>query len=54
MTDYAGQRPVFRFVGGVYVHGTIDGEAVADSPKRVWTGDPDAYDAACDEDIWLI
>lgn len=46
------RRSLFEVVGPAYVHGIMDGELVYDSPKRVSTGDPDAYDAACD-DIWL-
>lgn len=46
------RRPLFKVVGPGYVHGIMDGELVYDSPKRVSTGDPDAYDAAFD-DIWL-
>ena len=46
-------RPVYEIVGPAYVHGMMDGEAVVDSPKRVSTGDPDAYDSALDP-IWLV
>lgn len=45
-------RHLFKVVGPAYVHGIMDGELVYDSPKRVSTGEPDAYDAAFD-DIWL-
>lgn len=45
-------RSLFRVVGPAYVHGIMDGELVYDCPRRVSTGDPDAYDEAFG-DIWL-
>lgn len=45
--------PMFEIVCPAYVHGIMDGEAVADSAKRISTGDPDAYDSAF-ETIWLV
>jgi hypothetical protein len=44
----------YRVVGAAYVHGVMDGEAVIESAKRVSTGDPDAYDSAFNEDLWLV
>lgn len=41
----------YRNLGGVYLRGMMDGEAVFDSPKRVSTRDPDAYDTAFEEEI---
>ena len=34
----------FRLIGEGYVHGIMDGEAIAEAPKWVSTGHPDVYD----------
>ena len=46
--------PSYRLVGAAYVHDMMDGEAVMDSPKRMSTGDPDPWDGAFLEKVWLV